>query len=66
MPHDRDPREEVERIVVDWRERRDRGERVTPEEVIRSHPDLAEQLQACFQALAVLDLALRKRGRRRH
>jgi len=50
--------EEVERIVGDWREARDRGERVQPEEVIAAHPDLADSLRARFEAMALLDAAI--------
>jgi serine/threonine protein kinase len=47
-------------ILGDWLERRDRGEAVPPEEVIRTHPDVAEALGARFRALGVLGGALAK------
>jgi len=63
MPRDRDVRAEVESIVVDWRERRDRGERITPADVIAAHPALARELGAYFRALALVHLALAHRRR---
>jgi serine/threonine protein kinase/tetratricopeptide (TPR) repeat protein len=47
----------AEEIVVRCRERVERGERVDPEEVIRAHPDMAENLRERFAALRLLDAA---------
>lgn len=62
MPGERGARRKVETIVTDWQERRDHGEPVTPEEIIRSHPDLARELRAHFHALELLRLALERRS----
>ncbi|MHC4164927.1 MAG: serine/threonine-protein kinase, partial [Planctomycetota bacterium] len=43
------------KILGDWRERKEQGEHVDPEEVVRTHPELAEALRARFEAMAVLD-----------
>ena len=44
-------------IVVRCRERVERGESVDPEEVIRAHPDMADNLRERFAALRRLDQA---------
>ena len=42
-------------ILGDWQERRDRGEYVDPDELVRAHPELADELRARFLALAAVD-----------
>src|SRR5262245_20434542 len=37
-----------------WRERVDRGEKVDAEDVIRAHPDIADQLRRQFEAMRVV------------
>jgi serine/threonine protein kinase/tetratricopeptide (TPR) repeat protein len=49
--------ERLAEILGDWHERRERGEAVTPSEVIRLHPDLADSLRAHFEAMEVFDEA---------
>jgi tetratricopeptide (TPR) repeat protein len=46
-----DREEHVATIVGDWRERHERGEPVTPEDVIAVHPELADELREAFDAL---------------
>src|SRR5262245_714380 len=41
-----------------WYDRLDRGEEVPAEDVIREHPEIAEELRARFAALEALDRAL--------
>ncbi len=47
--------EQVSDILGQWRDRRDGGEAVDPEEVIRAHPELADALRARFKAIAELE-----------
>ncbi|MCK6460612.1 MAG: protein kinase, partial [Planctomycetes bacterium] len=47
--------ERLAEILGQWRDRRDRGEAVDPEELIREHPDLADALRARFRAIAELE-----------
>jgi WD40 repeat protein/serine/threonine protein kinase len=47
--------ERIDEVLLEWRERLDRGEPVDQEEILRRHPDLAGELRARFQALAVFD-----------
>ncbi len=51
MPDD----ERIAEILGEWYERRDRGEQVTPEDVVASHPDLAEPLRERFEMLGVIE-----------
>ncbi|MHC5033202.1 MAG: tetratricopeptide repeat protein [Planctomycetota bacterium] len=53
MPED----ERLDAILAQWYERRDSGEDVSPEDVLREHPDLAEALRARFRAEDLLDEA---------
>ncbi|MHC4732785.1 MAG: serine/threonine-protein kinase, partial [Planctomycetota bacterium] len=46
-----DREEQVAALVGDWRERQERGEPVTPEDVIAVHPELADELREAFEAL---------------
>ena len=46
-------------ILGDWYERREQGETLEPEDVVRAHPELAEPLRQRFAALEFVDLALR-------
>jgi tetratricopeptide (TPR) repeat protein/tRNA A-37 threonylcarbamoyl transferase component Bud32 len=48
----------VGEIVAAWRARRDRGEDVDPEDVVREHPEVAADLRAAFAALRLLDRAV--------
>ncbi len=45
----------LDRILADWQESRNRGERRDPEDVIRAHPDVADRLRARFDLLAAVD-----------
>ena len=47
-------------ILGDWCDRCERGEVLDPEDVIRAHPDLAEQLRDGFAALDAVDRVLRE------
>ncbi len=51
MPDD----ERVAEILGEWYERCDRGEGVTPEQVVASHPDLADPLRERFEMLGVIE-----------
>jgi serine/threonine protein kinase len=46
-----DREDHVAAIVGDWRERQERGEPITPEDVIAVHPELADELREAFEAL---------------
>jgi serine/threonine protein kinase/formylglycine-generating enzyme required for sulfatase activity len=48
----------VDEILEDWLEREERGEGPSPEEVIRAHPSLSEELRARFAALHAVDEVL--------
>ena len=50
--------DEVDAILGSWFEQRDRGNDVSPEQVLRAHPEAADDLRAQFDALEVLDWAL--------
>jgi len=51
----------VDEILLDWRERVERGEAVDPEEIVARHPDLERELRSRFQALAVFDAVFAER-----
>ena len=53
-----DGEERIAEILGAWLEAQDRGEERAPEEVIREHPDLADELRARFAAMGALVLAL--------
>ena len=48
----------IDDILAKWRAGIDAGRRQDPEDLIREHPDLAEELRRRFAALAVLDRLL--------
>src|SRR5262245_54365799 len=50
-----DPHERIAEILGEWQEQRDRGEQVTPEEVVAAHPDLAAELRSQFAFLGVIE-----------
>jgi len=43
------------RVIEDWCDRRDRGELVSEDELIQSHPEIADELRAHLVALDALD-----------
>jgi tetratricopeptide (TPR) repeat protein len=45
-------------ILADWHEQNERGEAPSPPEVVREHPELAEELLARFAAMELLDESL--------
>jgi tetratricopeptide (TPR) repeat protein/serine/threonine protein kinase len=47
--------ERIARILGDWRESQGRGDARDPEEIVRAHPDLADELRARFVALHVME-----------
>jgi len=49
-------------IIGEWVEARNRGERVDPEEVVRAHPELAEELSRRLAVLSRMDRDLREEG----
>jgi tetratricopeptide (TPR) repeat protein/tRNA A-37 threonylcarbamoyl transferase component Bud32 len=50
--------EHIETILGSWYARQDRGETLEPEDVVRAHPELAEELRLHFNMLGHLDRAL--------
>jgi len=44
-------------LLAEWRERRERGEDVSARDLIRDHPDLAEELSARLAVLEIIDQA---------
>ena len=50
-----DRHERVAEILGEWQDRRDRGEAVTPEEVVAAHPDLAPELKSQFAFLGAIE-----------
>jgi WD40 repeat protein/serine/threonine protein kinase len=52
----------IESIFAGWLERRERGESVDPEEVVREHPELADALRRRFRAMAMVSVALGGEG----
>ena len=49
-------------IIGEWRDRCDRGEEVTPEQVIHEHPELAEELRSHFDILGAVEHAFEGSG----
>ena len=49
---------EVERVVLEWLESRERGVAADAEELLLRHPDLADALRERFQAIELVDAAL--------
>ena len=45
----------VERVLAEWRFAREQGVAASPEQVIRQHPELAEDLEEAFAFLEALD-----------
>ncbi|MHC4491756.1 MAG: serine/threonine-protein kinase [Planctomycetota bacterium] len=45
----------ADEIIGAWLQQKDQGEAPDPEEVIRAHPELADELRTRFEALLVLD-----------
>jgi serine/threonine protein kinase/tetratricopeptide (TPR) repeat protein len=45
----------VAEILADWRDRRDRGEAPSPEEIVAAHPDLSDALREQFATQTLLD-----------
>jgi len=52
--------ERVEEILGRWREARDQGVSVDPEDVIRKHPDLADKLRERFAVMHAVDRVFHK------
>ncbi len=52
---DRD--DEIAKALWEWQERRDRGEPVTPDDVVAANPDLAPELESQFAFLGALESA---------
>ena len=52
------PEERVAAILANWSEGQQRGDWADPVDVIRAHPDLAEELRSGFAALDYVDLAV--------
>lgn len=50
-----DRSEHLAGILADWRARRDRGDSIAPEEVVRQHPELTEELRARFATIEAID-----------
>lgn len=50
QPSDESERPEVDAVVADYLQRIDRGERVDQSELLKAHPEIADQLQAFFSA----------------
>jgi hypothetical protein len=47
--------ERIAAILGEWQDGRDRGEPVTPEEVMAAHPDLADELRSQFAFLGAIE-----------
>ena len=47
--------EQIAHILADWHERRERGDSVAPDEVVRRNPEFARELQNRFAAIEAVD-----------
>ncbi|MHC4453020.1 MAG: protein kinase domain-containing protein, partial [Planctomycetota bacterium] len=53
-----DSRDRIADIIAELHERRERGERIDPEQVIHAHPDLEDALRSHFEFANLLDDAV--------